>query len=632
MDRKLQEQFTRVGCPVADLAKLINRSPRDIQNLLDRGMGSAELKVAVIEALNKLETTQAECLGNKSSANGSDPDATGQDALSYAHAILDDLLANMSEGEKAECLERQLGPAISGICVRAIGDKEVDQVIIMRSIIQRVREHAPRFLTKAELTKMVKDRWKEAEQHVAYQRVARNRLTDEEKAAEAERREAERVAEQAAQLVACAKVAAPLIECEDVFGALHLTMEELGVVGEHEVSELALICGTSRILDKPMNAVIKGESSSGKSYVSGTVVTLFPPEKCDHLTSFSPKSLVYHPDDDHYVHGFLSLAEASPLRQNGVGEENERVAMLREFLSSGRLVHQTVEKSLETGQFETRTKVKEGPCAFLCTTTQTVIDAEMDTRLTTLRTDETGEQTWRIMEGDGPDNPEFEVRLTYSIEVWHAYQRWLALSPNKAVIPYRREIVWCMKETTERPAVRFRRDFNSLKTAIRVSVLMHQEHRERNKRGFVIANLQDYENARRIIAPTMDETVGAVVSDQVGDLVKHVKDQVHSDVSSPHVVWTKDGNDKSVQALATTSNLLGRVLGLSKTTAYRRVRDAVGAGLLANLATRSGQGLLLSPVDKGDSQPKAVLPTLEELAEILAENQSKNKTKGCGDD
>lgn len=62
------------------------------------------------------------------------------------------------------------------------------------------------------------------------------------------------------------------------------------------------------------------------------------------------------------------------------------------------------------------------------------------------------------------------------------------------------------------------------------------------------------------------------------------------------------------------------------------MRDAVGAGLLANLATRSGQGLLLSPVDKGDSQPKAVLPTLEELAEILAENQSKNKTKGCGDD
>ncbi len=46
-----------------------------------------------------------------------------------------------------------------------------------------------------------------------------------------------------------------------------------------------------------------------------------------------------------------------------------------------------------TGQRETVTKIKEGPIAFICTTVHSSVDAEMDTRLTTLKTTETPEQT-----------------------------------------------------------------------------------------------------------------------------------------------------------------------------------------------------------------------------------------------
>jgi hypothetical protein len=66
-----------------------------------------------------------------------------------------------------------------------------------------------------------------------------------------------------------------------------------GVAGEVRAGKLLYLIVTSRLLDRPVSAAIKGPSSAGKSYLCGRVLDFFPARAYYALSAMSEKALAY---------------------------------------------------------------------------------------------------------------------------------------------------------------------------------------------------------------------------------------------------------------------------------------------------------------------------------------------------
>ena len=69
----------------------------------------------------------------------------------------------------------------------------------------------------------------------------------------------------------------------------------LGVAGERDLALTVYLIGVSRRLAKPLAAIVRGSSSSGKSYLIERVASLFPPEALIHATQMTPQALFHMP-------------------------------------------------------------------------------------------------------------------------------------------------------------------------------------------------------------------------------------------------------------------------------------------------------------------------------------------------
>jgi hypothetical protein len=156
-----------------------------------------------------------------------------------------------------------------------------------------------------------------------------------------------------------------LAQAPDLLERVVRQVQSLGVVNEGELIKLIYIAATSRVLDHPINPLVKGASSSGKSFTTKLTLELFPTEGVNYLTSSSALSLVY--DDQPLAHTVLVVHEANQLQ----ADENSIFAMLlRTLISEGRIVHQTTveDPDSRTGRRVERI-VREGPIALVITTT-----------------------------------------------------------------------------------------------------------------------------------------------------------------------------------------------------------------------------------------------------------------------
>jgi hypothetical protein len=73
-------------------------------------------------------------------------------------------------------------------------------------------------------------------------------------------------------------------------------LRRMGLVGEQKNAlALYLVC-TSRLLPRPINAFVKGHSSSGKNFLVSRVLGLFPEDSYIEVTSASEKTWHYSAD------------------------------------------------------------------------------------------------------------------------------------------------------------------------------------------------------------------------------------------------------------------------------------------------------------------------------------------------
>ena len=288
------------------------------------------------------------------------------------------------------------------------------------------------------------------------------------------------------------------------------------MVGETHLVQLVYIAGVSRLLDAPINPLVKGASSGGKSFVSQQTLRLFPPESVLMLTTSSPLSLVYDPAP--LAHKIICVYEATQLQAD---ETSVSAMLLRCLISEGRIIHQTTveDKDAEYGR-RTVTIVREGPICLLITTTGE-LHAENETRMLSIRVSETRSQTTAVLTKLG-DRAAGTVEVESDLSVFHDLQRWLALGPTDVVVPFAPQLV----ARVPPHLVRFRRDIQQLLTFIKASALLHQAQRKLDPVGRVIATLDDYRLAYEVFVPILGQITGRTVTDGVRAVIELVAARV----------------------------------------------------------------------------------------------------------
>lgn len=148
---------------------------------------------------------------------------------------------------------------------------------------------------------------------------------------------------------------------------LLVDVQQLGVVGERLLSLQVYVVAVSRLLAKPLHLCVRAASSSGKSYVTTTILKLIPEWAIWILTSATPKAF-FHMVPGSLIHKVVFVAERPHLTKDPGQQANSSLA-IREMMSSGKLCI-AVTVACETGGFETQIKEQEGPISYIETTTQ----------------------------------------------------------------------------------------------------------------------------------------------------------------------------------------------------------------------------------------------------------------------
>ena len=199
----------------------------------------------------------------------------------------------------------------------------------------------------------------------------------------------------------------------------------------------------------------------------------------------------------------------------------------------------------------------------IVTTTSLRLHPENETRMLSLTITDTRDQTAAVFRALAQETNRAEIDLTR----WQALQTWLATGPNGVVIPFADRLAGLVPPL----AVRLRRDFKTVLTLIRAHALLHRASRPKDEQGRVIAEIEDYQVVRELIADLVAVGVEATVKREVRevvDMVRRLLDEGREDVRQAD---------------------LKSVLKLDKSAVSRRVAEAVDAGFLRNLEDRKGR-------------------------------------------
>ena len=372
-----------------------------------------------------------------------------------------------------------------------------------------------------------------------------------------------------------------LAQAPDLIDRVVRQVQAMGVVNERELIVLIYIAAVSRVLRCPINIIIKGVSSGGKSFTVLLTLELFGPDFVNKLTSSSALSLVY--DTRPLAHTVMLLFEAAQMQADQTDKDSTFAMLVRTLISEGHIVHQTTveDPNSPTGRRVERI-VREGPIALITTTTGELY-SENETRMLSWHIHEDREQTAAVMAGLA-DRALGAVIAPADLAVWHDLQRWIALGPNDAVIPFAPQIASAIPPLM----VRFRRDVGSLFNFIKASALLHQAQRQKDEQGRVIATVADYALAYPIFSRVMAESAGKAVTDNVRAVVKLIA--AHAGAApAKSTGGMRFQRVEHASEITITRDQIGTETGIGKWAAYRAVLAAIDAGFLTNNETRKGK-------------------------------------------
>jgi hypothetical protein len=343
-----------------------------------------------------------------------------------------------------------------------------------------------------------------------------------------------------------------LAKAPDILKLLRGTLARDGLAGESRAAQLLYLAITSRLLKRPVSVVVKGPSSGGKSFLTERVLRLFPASAFHALSSMSERALVY--GSEPLKHRVLVFSEAAGLNGDFASY------LVRTLLSEGSLRYETVEK---TGQgIRPRLIEREGPTSVLVTTTALSLHPENETRMLSITVSDTQEQTREVLLAmarpkSEPDDP----------AAWHALQDWLAGETAEVVIPFAEALAGLIPPI----AVRLKRDFKQLLALVETHALLHQCSRKRDRKGRIVATLEDYAAVRELVADVISENADHSVPRNMRETVEAVTEL------------------EKYHGLGVPLKALAQHLKLDISSASRRARAAAAKGYLKRIEHASGR-------------------------------------------
>ena len=190
---------------------------------------------------------------------------------------------------------------------------------------------------------------------------------------------------------------------------------------------------------------------------------------------------------------------------------------------------------------------------------------------------------------------------------WLALQEWLESTEHRVAIPYAEVLA----ELVPPVAVRLRRDFGAVLNLIRAHAVLHQASHARDPDSRIIASLDDYEAVRELVQDLVSEGIDATVSTTVREAVAAVS-RLRED---------SEGEPISIAEVA-------KELGLDKSAASRRIRNATDQGYLKNLEDRRGKPARLVPSDPLPEDLR-ILPATEELHRCTTDATEQRNGSGA---
>lgn len=328
----------------------------------------------------------------------------------------------------------------------------------------------------------------------------------------------------------------PLLKDDRLLCRIREVMDK-EVVGEYENKLLLFLIFLSKDLgaDYAQACFIMGESSSGKSYLMHKVLSYFPEECVIWLTRSTTHGLEYFCKGKDLSGHILAIEEApgisdaQPYVRPIFSERGLRI-ITAQALGGGNVVSQVIE-------------VKGCP-AFVTTSCSPLIDDQMSTRIWILSTDESVEQTKRILEFEAYKE-KYPKPAGIEEEKEAIRDSLKELKPVKVLIPYADFIDFPYSK------IRVRRDFPKLLALIKVSAYLHQYQRPRlvlNGEEYVIATFADYNIAytlaRNVLRPTILGLPEGVL--RVYDICKKLSEQA-VEITSRSVTESCEYSQKTVQ-------------------------------------------------------------------------------------
>lgn len=367
-----------------------------------------------------------------------------------------------------------------------------------------------------------------------------------------------------------------------------------GLAGEEKNGKILFLALVSRLLTKPVNVVVTGPSSAGKSYLVETVLKFFPRSAYHDLTAMSERVLAY--TEEPFSHRFLVLYEAAALS----GEV--QTYLLRSLLSEGKIRYESVQKTKEG--LSSVLVEKDGPTGLIMTTTAVWLHPENETRLLSITANDTQEQTANVMMALALLDVQEQA---VDFEAWRALQKWLEGSGSPVTIPFATTLAGLTKPV----AVRLRRDFGAFLNLIKAHALLHTATRERDEAGRIMATLDDYEAILDLVGGIIAETADAAMPDSVKETVFAVHELVEASSEDPPYATIKQVAEK---------------MNLDRSAASRRLKTAMRRGFLRELEGKGKEKkfVLGEPLP---TEGVGIFPTREELeAHLCICAKSKEST------
>jgi hypothetical protein len=375
-------------------------------------------------------------------------------------------------------------------------------------------------------------------------------------------------------------------------------MGDLGVVGEEENRGLLYLALLSARTERPISVFVKGRSSSGKSFLVETALTLIPPRGYYKLTSMSEKALVY--TDLDFSHRHLILYEEDGLATEGI------LYLVRTLLSEGEIRYLTTEKTPQ-GKMVAREIHRPGPTGLITTLTKGLTKEDNETRTISLYMNDSKEHTLRVIEAQALREGGLWAGEEVDPLPWHALYR--TLPQKEVVVPFAPAVQRLLHaQDLPEDLTRLRRDFPRFLTLVKVVALLHHARRE-EREGRIVATLEDYALAYHLAARPLTRSVRNI-SPQALKVAAAVRE----------VVREKEDRAKGEgQEFWATPSEVARVLRWGKRTAYKWVDLAEEGGLIE--VRTEGNRKRLYPVEDAPLEEAAfrLLPEPETLAQELGE-------------